>query len=316
MTKIYDDRKVNKMPKLNLLNEKYGMLTVIAEAPNINGRTAWLCKCDCGNEIQVITKSLRNGNTKSCGCLHKKSISKDITGQRFGKLLAIQATNERKNGGVVWECQCDCGALCYVQLSLLLNGHTSSCGCLQKEIISDLRRKDLTNQQFGKLTALYPIPGRTTNGDIKWCCKCECGNYIDVIASSLIRGHTSSCGCLKSKGEALIQSILEQNNIQFIKEKTFPNCRFKNTGGLARFDFYLPNYNIIIEYDGEQHFHKTDFYTQEQFENIQQRDCEKTQYCKDNNIPLIRISYTDYNKLDIKYLKKRIEECIMVSSLK
>ena len=48
---IYDDRKVNRMPKLNLLNEKYGMLTVIAEAPNINGRTAWLCKCDCGNEI-------------------------------------------------------------------------------------------------------------------------------------------------------------------------------------------------------------------------------------------------------------------------
>ena len=305
------------MPKLNLLGEKYGKLTVIAEAPNIGGRTAWLCKCDCGNEIQVITKSLRNGNTKSCGCLHKIAISKDITNQRFGKLVAIQATEQRKNGGVVWECQCDCGEVCYVQLSSLLNGHTRSCGCLQKEKVSQLMRKDLTNKKFGKLIALYPLEQRTANGNIKWCCKCECGNHIDVEASSLINGHTSSCGCLKSKGEALIQKILEENNIKYTKEKAFPNCRFKDTNGLARFDFYLLDYNIIIEYDGEQHFHKTSFYTQEQFENIQQRDKEKTQYCKENNIPLIRIPYTDYNKIDINYLKERIdEECIMDSQLK
>ena len=129
-------------------------------------------------------------------------------------------------------------------------------------------RKDLTNKKFGKLIALYPLEQRTANGNIKWCCKCECGNHIDVEASSLINGHTSSCGCLKSKGEALIQKILEENNIKYTKEKAFPNCRFKDTNGLARFDFYLLDYNIIIEYDGEQHFHKTSFYTQEQFENI------------------------------------------------
>lgn len=124
-------------------------------------------------------------------------------------------------------------------------------------------RKDLTNQKFGRLTALYPLEQRTINGNIKWCCRCECGNHVDVDVSSLIRGHTSSCGCLKSKGEVLIQKILEQNNIQYIKEKAFPDCRFQDTNGLARFDFYLLDYNIIIEYDGEQHFHKTSFYTQE-----------------------------------------------------
>lgn len=62
--------------KLNLMGQRFGRLEVIAPAPNKNGRTAWLCKCDCGNEIEVITKSLRDGNTSSCGCLHKEIISK------------------------------------------------------------------------------------------------------------------------------------------------------------------------------------------------------------------------------------------------
>ena len=67
------------MPKLNLLGQKFGMLTVIEEHPKIKNRTAWLCKCECGNQKAVITKSLRNGNTKSCGCLHKKTVSKDLS---------------------------------------------------------------------------------------------------------------------------------------------------------------------------------------------------------------------------------------------
>jgi len=57
------------MGKLNILNERYGRLVVIAEAENIKKRTAWLCRCDCGNEVTVKTDSLRSGDTKSCGCL-------------------------------------------------------------------------------------------------------------------------------------------------------------------------------------------------------------------------------------------------------
>lgn len=305
------------MPQLNLLGEKYGQLTVVQEAPKINGRTAWVCKCDCGKEVTVITKSLRNGNTKSCGCLHKKTISKDIANQRFGRLTAIYATNNRKHGGVVWKCRCDCGTECEVQLSSLTSGHTKSCGCLQRETVSSLFSKDLTNQSFGKLIALYPTEGRGSSGGVKWCCECSCGNHVDVEAASLLSGHTLSCGCLKSKGEALIQKIFEENNIDYIKEKAFSDCRFKDTNGLARFDFYLPQYNIIIEYDGEQHFQQTSFYTQEQFNNIQLHDEIKNNYCKEHNIPLIRIPCTDYDKIDINYLQERINEaCIMDLLLK
>ena len=55
--------------KLDLLNTRFGRLTVIESAPNKGKRSQWKCKCDCGNEIITLTESLRSGSTKSCGCL-------------------------------------------------------------------------------------------------------------------------------------------------------------------------------------------------------------------------------------------------------
>lgn len=63
--------------KEDLSGKRFGRLTVIAEAPHYKGRTAWLCRCDCGNKTIVISKRLKNGMTKSCGCL-----SSDVTAQR------------------------------------------------------------------------------------------------------------------------------------------------------------------------------------------------------------------------------------------
>ena len=62
------------MPKLiDLTGDKYGKLTVIRRNGHLRGKTAWLCKCDCGNEITVDSNSLRTGNTRSCGCLVRKT---------------------------------------------------------------------------------------------------------------------------------------------------------------------------------------------------------------------------------------------------
>ena len=75
----------------------YGYLTVIERAENSKeGRARWKCKCKCGNEVIVLGKALRNGNTKSCGCYQKEQATKsnearggDLTGKRFGKLVVI-----------------------------------------------------------------------------------------------------------------------------------------------------------------------------------------------------------------------------------
>ena len=59
------------MPKKeNLLNQKFNRLTVIEEAPSINKKTFWKCKCDCGNILNVRADALKSGKTKSCGCLN------------------------------------------------------------------------------------------------------------------------------------------------------------------------------------------------------------------------------------------------------
>ncbi|NLH92400.1 MAG: hypothetical protein GX481_08145 [Atopobium sp.] len=62
--------------KIDLIGQRFGRLTVLKEAKKINGRTAWLCKCDCGNFTTVQTSHLTSGATKSCGCLHRERASK------------------------------------------------------------------------------------------------------------------------------------------------------------------------------------------------------------------------------------------------
>lgn len=97
--------------------------------------------------------------------------------------------------------------------------------------------------------------------------------------------------CSNSKGETQINTFLKKHNIKFIKEKTFENC--KNEISL-RFDFYLPDKNICIEYDGKQHFMPiSKFGGIKEFLNIQKRDKIKTKYCYKNNIKLLRIKYTE-----------------------
>lgn len=61
---------------IDLTNQKFSKLTVLRKDKSIKGKIYWLCKCECGNITSVSTALLRNGNTKSCGCLQKESVKK------------------------------------------------------------------------------------------------------------------------------------------------------------------------------------------------------------------------------------------------
>lgn len=237
--------------KLNLINQKFDRLLVIDAAPNKNGRTAWICKCDCGNELIVTTHSLRNGNTKSCGCLHRekvaKQFSKDISNQRFGNLTALKPTEMRKHGSVIWECVCDCG-----------NTH-------------------LANTEM------------------------------------LLSGKVSSCGCIRSKGNQKIKNLLQKNNIPFIAE--YP-IRINEIN--YYYDFALIKEEKVIcfiEYDGILHFNQDNYHgwnNKENWEKTQRNDIIKNSYALEKQIPLIRIPYTDFDKIDLNYIIERMsEECIV-----
>jgi len=106
--------------------------------------------------------------------------------------------------------------------------------------------------------------------------------------------HLSGKGCpicCESKGERKIRLFLKKQNIEFISEKKFDGCEYKKQ---LRFDFYLPNKNCCIEFDGEQHYQLYKFEkTTEKLEIRKKRDQIKNIYCQENNIKLHRIKYND-----------------------
>ena len=229
---------------------------------------------------------------------------KDLTGQKFGTLQVLELDkNKEPNRRKWWICKClNCGKIISRRQDSLQKAE--SCGCLRAEKLKQVNRyKDHTGQKFGKLTVLYITNRRSTQQRPYWHCKCDCGNELDVVITDLQSGHTSSCGCNNSKGEMIISQILRENNIPFIQQKTFDTCRFKDTNQLAKFDFYVNN-QYLIEFDGIQHFQYSGsgWDNKENFEKTKEHDNFKNKWCKENNIPLIRIPYTKLKTLKLSDL--------------
>ena len=227
---------------------------------------------------------------------------KDLTGNIYGELKVIEMLYNYQNKNRTY-CRCiginDIEYKEYIiRQDALQSGATNSTkGACTGGVIHDL-----TNQRFGMLVALYPTDKRASNGCVRWHCKCDCGNETnpDPTMNNLTRHHTLSCGCRKnSKLELFIQSYLESINIDFIPQKVFSDCKNKNNTCYLYFDFYLPYYNMIIEYDGQQHFDPIKIWGgEEKLKRQQENDEIKNQYCKNNNINLVRIPYTK-NKEEI-----------------
>lgn len=288
------------MKMIDITGEKFGELTVIKRTENNKeGRAMWDCECSCGEHRIVMGKNLRNGKiTKCLKCSRKGNNMIDLTGQRFGRLMALEPTNERRDTSVIWKCQCDCGNICYKASQDLRQGKTQSCGCLQQEA-RYIPNQDLTGQKFGRLTVIKQANESNHEGTL-WLCECECGGIKIASSYALTHGRVQSCGCLNSIMNSKIAQLLTELNINYIKEKIFNDCKDNKN---LRFDFYLPDDNICIEYDGEQHFNAVKYWGgQEGLKNRQYKDEIKNQYCKNNNISLIRLNYLEKDKINKEYL--------------
>ena len=232
---------------IDLTGQTFGLWTVLFRAPSKKGETMWWCECGCENKTKRIVsgRNLRNGKTKSCGCIGKNSeyLIKDLTGERFGKLVVLKRVGSQ-------------------------NSHAT------------------------------------------WLCKCDCGNTTIVAGNHLTCGNIKSCGCTReSHGELKIKEILENNNINFEQQKKFENCKDIR---VLPFDFYIDN-KYLIEFDGEQHFKPVEHFKGEEGYKIRQEHDEiKNQYCKDNNIPLIRIPYTHLNDLCLEDLLLETSQFIII----
>lgn len=165
-----------------------------ATSQHKNGYTIWRCRCDCGGEILLDTRTLQRGTITDCGCKTKlKPGQRDITGQRFGRLTAQYPLPARDaSGSTVWHCICDCGGEIDAPLHQLTAGYRKSCGCLSHPPL-----KDYLGKRFSMLT-VTGYAGKE-DGQHLWRCKCDCGKETLVRQTNLQSGKTKSCGCLQEK---------------------------------------------------------------------------------------------------------------------
>lgn len=131
-----------------------------------------------------------------------------------------------------------------------------------------------------------------------------------------VHPHLGGAGCPScnaSKGEYRIKMWLDENNITYEPQKTFYNCINPDTKWKLRFDFYIPYKNLIIEFDGKQHFEMSNFcndveLAKELFKKTKKHDQIKNEFVNNNKINILRISYKEFNKIEeiLKYelLKK------------
>ena len=131
-----------------MVGKTFGSLLVVKRLeknPDLASRCIrYLCKCNCGKEVEVNGNSLRTGHTTSCGCSRKRLNQKDLTNLTSGEITFLFPTNERNDGHVIWQCQCSCGK--QIKLSSHEFGYRKSCGCI-KESLGEKRIQEILKEQ-------------------------------------------------------------------------------------------------------------------------------------------------------------------------
>lgn len=294
------------MNLIDLTGKQFENLTVLYRGEDIvkdgkKRRVRWHCRCKCGNEFDVISDNLKKRPNMTCNeCAIKIRANKqrvDMSGNKYGRLTILKIIPETYPTRV--ECKCDCGNIYIGRQADIVCGHTQSCGCLQRDMASGSNTKDWTGvvSEYG-VEFLYRET-MNNKGQWLWKCKCGiCGNEFTALPARVNNDHITSCGCAsQSSGERLIMSILEELNAKFKPQHSFEDCRSVN---MLRFDFavfYNSDLLYLIEYDGKQHFAPIDLFGGvDGFINRQKRDEIKNNYCKQHNIPLLRIPYTFSNE--------------------
>lgn len=278
-----------------------------------NTRFKYICKKHQEYGVQesypnnFITK-YGNGGCTQC-CIEKRSLSKrkeedffrDIT-EKAGMIFCGVKYDVGNRTKIVYKCpkhiskgEMQTG----ISNMKKLNGRCRYCS-------GQGRTKEDLQKEIDDMNLCVDIVEYTSYSEpIKAKCRI-CGNEWVTYGVNLTQGHRCQ-NCSKSKFELSVQKYLDEHGIKYKSQYKFDDCKDKSR---LPFDFYLYENNILIEADGEQHYMPINFSGSQDvslanFDLTRKHDFIKTEYCKSNNIKLIRIPYWEKNNID-KFLSDKI----------
>lgn len=249
-------------------------------------------KCYCGVCGEVFNVNGYMNRTKFiCPSCRKTKLAERRQEQR-----KLKRQEERENEYTSIKRKCQYFHRCLMSGEYLCN----HCMVLEKPYYSKKEFIDVVNKANKSITIIGSYLDSQTPIDYK----CNiCGSVYKGKPYPLLHGECGCKKCHQSNGERIITLYLTENGYNFEAEKRFDDLRDRYP---LRFDFYLPDYKIAIEYDGKQHFEPIAFYeTQnavDEFEGVKRRDAIKEKYCNENGIKLIRIRY------DVKDIEEHLDE--------
>lgn len=285
------------------LNDVNPNIEVLEEYTTSN--TPIQCKCKIDNYVwSAKPHSLLQGH----GCPECSHNAQNWGNEeRFNSLMKERFPNiivhtkfSRTKDIIELEC-CDCGYQWHTSANVILNNKNYS-GCPKCNGYAPVSEEEMITRLAKCNPRVEYVSGYTTIMQ-KAIFKCvKCGNIWSTTTNSVLSGRACP-KCNMSHGALEIERVLTNKGIDYCTEYTFDDCRYERP---LPFDFYIESKNMCIEYDGEQHFKPVRFdkhnkrgTPEERFELLQIRDNIKTEYCKKNNINLIRIPYTDFNNIEM-----------------
>lgn len=269
----------------------------------INANTAILHHCETHN---IFWKISPTNALKGCGCrccggdkigannrqLHNEYLQKL---QRINSTINVVGTYTNNKTAILHRCTID-NHEWMARPDNILSGR--GCPLCRNRMIGNMFRKN-HNWYVQKLSEYFPnieAIEEYVGNDILIAHKCKIDNTIWMATPHNILRGIGCPMCGGYNGEKIISQWLNNHDIPYVFQHRFVDCRDKKQ---LPFDFYLPEQNVCIEYDGRQHFMPIDFagkgkeWAEKQFEVVKLHDQIKTDYCKNNNIQLLRIKYDE-----------------------
>ena len=253
-------------------------------------------QCAKGHEFQMILRNVRSGHW--CPQCRLKVKTLQDCQEHAEKLGGKCLSTIYMNTSTLMDWQCDRGHTWKAPFNNIVACHW--CKICRRKMYSmeDLHAK--AAEYGGKC-----LSDRYMGVDNNATWQCAKGHIWDARWGHIAHDGNWCRKCLKSRGEEATEAILKAKEVQYERERIFDDCPSSKNHRL-RFDFYLESLNVLIEFDGAQHFREVEYFGgAEGFQRRVLHDLMKCEYCVDNKITLIRIAFDESLE---EALPKRLEE--------